>query len=68
AQDGVGRFHFLSEPFAIGDEGLRYEVDLGRTRWEAVLGLMEALERLHAQEPLEVVVLGDGALPLRSNG
>ncbi len=66
AQEGKGHFHFISEPFAIGDEGLRYELDLGLSRWEAALGLMETLERLHALEPIEVVSLGDGALPMRA--
>jgi hypothetical protein len=61
--EGTGFFHFISEPFAIGDHGLRYELDLGRARFEAALALIEALSRLHEEEPIEVVVLGDGALP-----
>lgn len=68
SQDGKGFFHFISEPFFIGDEGLRYELDLGLSRWEASLALMETLERLHEREPIEVVSLGDGALPPRSAG
>jgi len=64
AENGRGYFHFLSKPLAIGDRGLRYEVDLGLARLEAVPALFEALKELHREEPIEIVVLGDGALPL----
>jgi tetratricopeptide (TPR) repeat protein len=65
-EGGRGFFHFLSEPFLIGDQGIRYEVDLGLAQLDAVPALLEALEKLHRQEPLERVMLGDGALPLRN--
>ena len=58
-----GYFHFLSEPFAIGDYGLRYEVDLGLSQLDAIPALFEALAKLHEQEPIALCVLGDGALP-----
>jgi len=59
-----GFFHFLSEPFAIGDYGLRYEVDLGLSGMDAIHALFETLTRLHQEEPIQVAVFGDGALPL----
>jgi tetratricopeptide (TPR) repeat protein len=65
AENGRGYFHFLSKPLAIGDSGLRYEVDLGLARLDAVPALLETLKVLHRVEPLETAVLGDGALPLR---
>ncbi len=65
SENGRGFFHYLSEPFPIGADGLRYEVDLGLSRLDAVPALLEVLRALHAEEPLEVVMLGDGALPLR---
>ena len=58
-----GFFHFIAEPFAIGDEGLRYEIDLGRSGVEAFPALIEALCALHLEEPIEVVTFGDAALP-----
>ena len=64
AEGGRGFFHFLSRPLQIGASGLRYEVDLGLAQLEAIPALFEALKRLHAQEPIEIAVLGDGALPL----
>jgi len=65
SENGRGIFHYLSEPFPIGADGLRYEVDLGLSQLDAIPALLEALRALHAEEPLEVVMLGDGALPLR---
>lgn len=68
SEAGRGFFHFLSEPMRIGADGLRYEVDLGLAQLEAIPALFDALTALHGEEPLEVVMLGDGALPLRSGG
>ena len=65
AHEGRGYFHFLSKPFPIGDYGLRYEVDLGLAQLDAVPALFQALGELHLEEPIEVAVLGDGALPLQ---
>ncbi len=65
AQSGAGYFHFLSEPTPIGADGLRYEVDLGLSQLSAIPALFEALGQLHASDPIEVAVLGDGALPLK---
>ncbi len=67
AEEGRGFFHFLSEPARIGADGLRYEVDLGLAQLDAVPALFDALTALHAEEPLDVVMLGDGALPLRAS-
>ena len=65
AENGRGYFHFLSKPLAIGESGLRYEVDLGLSRLDAVAALLEVLKELHREEPIEIAVLGDGALPLK---
>lgn len=65
AQKDRGYFHFLSQPFPIGEYGLRYEVDLGLAQLDAIPALFEALTALHRDEPIEVAVLGDGALPLK---
>lgn len=62
-EQGRGYFHFLSEPFAIGDYGLRYEVDLGLSQLDAFPALLDALRALHAKEPIAMCVIGDGALP-----
>ncbi|MBI5549726.1 MAG: tetratricopeptide repeat protein [Deltaproteobacteria bacterium] len=62
---GKGYFHFIGEPFPIGQVGLRYEVDLGLAQIDAVPALFDALKQLHQQEPIEIAVLGDGALPLK---
>ena len=32
---------------------------------DAIPALVDALKALHADEPIEVAVLGDGALPLK---
>lgn len=58
-----GYFHFLAEPFAIGDYGLRYEVDLGLSQLDAVPALFDVLAKLHESDPIAVCVIGDGALP-----
>lgn len=65
AEGGQGYFHFISKPFAVGASGLRYEVDLGLAQLDAIPALFDALKALHAVEPLDVVVLGDGALPAK---
>jgi hypothetical protein len=65
SKDGRGFFHYLSKPFPVGDHGLRYEVDLGLAQLDAIPALFDALKALHADEPIEVAVLGDGALPLK---
>jgi len=64
-EGGRGHFHFLSRPLVVGKTALRYEVDLGLSQLEAIPALFEALGRLHADEPIEIAVLGDGALPLK---
>jgi tetratricopeptide (TPR) repeat protein len=64
SEGGRGFFHFLSEPTPVGPDGLRYEVDLGLAQLDAIPALFDALTALHAEEPLAVVMLGDGALPL----
>lgn len=63
-KDGRGFFHYLSQPTAIGDHGLRYEVDLGLASIDCIPALFEVLTRLHADHPIAVAVVGDGALPL----
>ncbi len=68
AEGGRGFFHFISRPFVAGGASagdLRYELDLGLATTDAIGGLFEALVELHAHEPLEVVALGDAALPAR---
>lgn len=65
SEGGRGSFHFIAKPRRIGKDGLRYEVDLGLSGLAAVPALFEALRALHAQEPIDVAVLGDGALPMK---
>ncbi|HEY3447742.1 MAG TPA: hypothetical protein VGK67_15405 [Myxococcales bacterium] len=65
AEGGRGHFHFISRPLRIGTTGLRYEIDLGLSQLDAIPALFEVLKQLHAEVPIEVAVLGDGALPMK---
>lgn len=58
-----GRFHYVSDPEPVGDRAVSWVVDLGRARFEAVEALLEALAGLHAEHPVERVLLGHGRLP-----
>jgi len=59
----VGRFHFVSDPDALGDRGVSYVVDLGRARFDAVPALLQRLATLHQEHPIAQVVFGQGRLP-----
>ncbi len=58
-----GRFHYVTDPEPIGDRAVAYVVDLGRTRYDAIESLLERLERLHADTPIQRVLFGNGYLP-----
>ena len=62
--DGSGRgfFHSLSRPVPIGERGIRFDLDLGLSFQTAIDDLVERLNVLHAAEPIERVVFGDGLL------
>lgn len=55
-----GRFHYASDPEAVGDRAVSWVVDLGRTRFDAVPALLEALAAVHRDHPIERVVFGKG--------
>lgn len=59
----AGRFHYVSDPEPVGERAVSWVVDLGRARFEAVEALLEALDALHAQHPIDRVVFGQGRLP-----
>jgi hypothetical protein len=58
-----GRFHYVTDPEPIGDAGLAYTVDLGRSRFDAIRDLLRRLVAVHDRAPILRVLLGEGRLP-----
>lgn len=58
-----GRFHFITDPEAIGENGVGYTVDLGRARFEAINSLLSRLAVVHEKHPIRRLIFGDGRLP-----
>jgi thioredoxin-like negative regulator of GroEL len=58
-----GRFHYITDPMEVGDRGISYVVDLGRSKFEAVGALLKRLVILHDRKPLRRVLFGAGHLP-----
>lgn len=59
-----GFFHFLSRPRPLGTDGVRYQADLGLSDLRAIAAVLDALARLHREQPIAAAVLGDAHLPL----
>lgn len=58
------RLHYISDPEPRrGGRGVVYNVDMGRSRLDAIDDLMRRLEVLHGQHPIAKVVIGRGHLP-----
>ena len=60
-EKGEGRFHFITDPEAIGGSGVGYTVDLGRARFDAIPALLNALTVLHGRHRIKRVLFGQGA-------
>jgi tetratricopeptide (TPR) repeat protein len=58
-----GRFHFVTDPEPMGDRAVAYTIDLGRSKYEAIDGLIKRLEVLHERRPIRRLLLGQGHLP-----
>jgi hypothetical protein len=58
-----GRFHYVGDLERTRAHGAVWRVDLGRARVDAVDALVERLEALHRETPLNTVILGRGSLP-----
>ena len=59
----VGRLHYISDPEALGDHGVLYHVDCGRSELTAIDDLRRRLMVLHESHPITCVVIGRGFLP-----
>jgi hypothetical protein len=59
----AGRFHEIDDPMPVGDRGVVYHLDLGRSEVEAIPALLRRLLVLHGQHPIRSVVFGRGYLP-----
>jgi len=58
-----GRFHYITDPELIGDQIVSYNVDLGRSGFEAIAALMGQLVKLHARQPIRRILFGIGRFP-----
>lgn len=58
-----GRFHYTSDPEAVGDVGTSFRVDLGLARPDAVAALIGAAAVAADRIGLAAMVLGEGLLP-----
>jgi hypothetical protein len=58
-----GRFHYISDPSAIGPNTVLYHVDCGRTELTAIDDLLRRLDVLNSQHPIDGVLIGRGFLP-----
>lgn len=58
-----GRFHFITDPELLGDRAVTYTVDLGRSKYEAILGLLSRLAVLHEKHAIRRLVLGQARIP-----
>ncbi len=58
-----GRFHSITPPFPIGENGVRYDLDCGRAESSAVEDLLKRLAVLHSSHPIATVMIGRGFVP-----
>ncbi len=57
-----GRFHYIGDPEPVGDRGVAYVVDLGRSSVDAIGALLRRLMAVHDKTPLRKVVFGFGRM------
>jgi len=58
-----GRFHSITPPMPVGENGVRYDLDCGRAETSAVDDLLKRLSVLHSSHPIAVVMIGRGFVP-----
>ena len=58
-----GRFHYVTDPEAVGDRAVSYIFDLGRARFESIESLLHRLTILHDKRQIRRVLFGQGRLP-----
>jgi tetratricopeptide (TPR) repeat protein len=58
-----GRFHSITPPMPIGENGVRYDLDCGRAEANAVDDLLKRLSVLHSSHPIATLMIGRGFVP-----
>ena len=58
-----GRFHYISDPAAVGDHTVLYTVDCGRAEHLAIEDLIKRLSVLHSSQPIASLLIGRGFVP-----
>lgn len=59
-----GRFHSITPPIPIGENGVRYDLDCGRAEPSAIDDLLKRLDVLHSSHPIAAMMIGRGFIPV----
>jgi hypothetical protein len=59
-----GRFHSITPPMPIGENGVRYDLDCGRAEPSAIDDLLKRLDVLHSSHPIAAMMIGRGFIPV----
>ena len=58
-----GRFHSISDPLQLGENGVRYDLDCGRADARCIEDLIKRLSILHSTHPINGLLIGRGFIP-----